>query len=420
MYNEDVVSASKPGHPFRFVNGLLYNRDSEGNERLVIPFPMIKDILRNAHDDKHHFGRDRMMADLEHVLFRKKRFLVTEYVKKCHQCGEQRQDNQLPVGNLRPIQPPEDPMHTIAIDFVTGLPSVLSAGTPWHLKGHDFFDSFMSVTDKTSKRRMIIPGHTKYTAEDWAAVLARQFLIADWSCPKVIISDRDAKFISNFWQSLWKAFGTRLAMTTAYHPQADGQSESTNHIVELAIRHYCAEHAPLYNWVDIIPSLQWNLNNAHTRTLDASHHEYLFGLKIQAPADRLVKNIPENVAEIRFMREHLRRDAQLTMDIVAAEKKRLYDAKHRQLEFKVGAKVWLKYGKAYKPILRGSKKTSPLRGGPFTVTKKISSLAYKLNFDKSDPNYRVHPVVSIQYQSQFLIHNGRGHLVTYVVGNQMW
>lgn len=400
--NEDVVSASKAGHPFRFVDGLLYNRDNDGIERLVIPSPLVQEFLQDAHDHKHHFGRDRMMADLERVHFRRKRHLVTEYVRKCYQCGEQRKDNQLPIGDLKPIQAPEEPMHTITIDFIVGLPENPVNGTPWDLgNGFSHFNALLTVTDKSSKRRSLIPGNEKYTAEDWANALARQMLMADWSFPKVIISDRDAKFLSAFWTGLWKSFGTRLMMTTAHHPQSDGQSENTNYLVELAIRHWCTEHAPEYNWVDILPALQWHMNNSYSRVIDASPHEFLYGFRLSSPADRLAGPIPKQVDDIRFMREHLRRDAQLSMDIVAAEAKRLYDAKHRQIEFNVGDKVWLKYGKAYKPMLKGSKKTRPLRGGPYTITRKVTSLAYELNFNKVDPNHRVNPVVSIQYLLPF-------------------
>lgn len=394
--NEDIVSASKPGHAFRLVDHLLYNRDNNGRERLVIPRRLIQEILASAHDDKHHFGRDRMAAALDGVHMQKKRHKIETYVKKCHQCGAQRKDNQMPLGSLQPIQAPEEPMHTITMDFVVVLPSVSLKGTLWHLEGYDTFDALMPVTCKTSKRSLLIPGHTTYTAKDWATVLTRQLLLSDWSCPQAIISDRDAKFLSAFWQGLWKAFGIRLQMTTAYHPQADGQSERKNQDVELALRYYVAEH-PDSDWVDVLPALQWNLNSAHSRTLDASPYEFLFGFKIPGPVDRLTSSdLPLQTADIRFMREHLRRDAQLAMDIVASDNKTRYDAQHRQIEFDVGSKVWLKMGKAYKPLFKtlNAKLMAP-REGPYTVTEKISPLAYCLDFGESKG--RVNPVVSIQY-----------------------
>lgn len=385
----DVVSAQKPGHPFRLVDRLLYNRDAAGRERLVVPPSLVTQFLEEAHGP-HHFGRDRMMATLDGLHFRRKRRLVDEYLRTCLRCGELRKDNQKPIGDLQPIQPPEEPMHTIAVDFVVGLPPVSAVDTPWQL-GHDVFDALLTVTDKTSKRTLLIPGNNKYTAENWASVLVRQLLLSDWSCPQTIISDRDAKFTSAFWKGLWKGFGTKLAMTTAYHPQADGQSERKNQSVELALRYYVAEF--MDEWINVVPALQWNLNNAYSRTIDASPHEFLFGFKLTAPVDRLTQTLPQKQTEIRFMRQHLRRDAQLTMDVVASENKRLYDQKHRRLDFDVGQKVWLKTGKAYQPLHRQGKLTPP-RLGPFTIVQKISSLAYKLDFP---PSSKVHPVVSVQY-----------------------
>ncbi|SCO49704.1 uncharacterized protein FFNC_12791 [Fusarium fujikuroi] len=119
-------------------------------------------------------------------------------------------------------------MYTIAIDFITDLPPVLSAGSLWAISGFDLYDQLMTVTCAASKRCLLVPGYSTYTAEDWAIALLRQLLLADWGIPKVIISDRDRKFTSAFWRKLWEVFGCKLAMTTAYYPEADGLSEWRN------------------------------------------------------------------------------------------------------------------------------------------------------------------------------------------------
>ena len=129
-------------------------------------------------------------------------------------------------------------------------------------------------------------------------------------------------------------------MTTAFHPQGDGQSERTNQIIELAIRYHACAY-PDRLWVDLLPSLQWNLNNAHTQPIGMSPHEYLFGFKIESPADRLVGNamILASVLEQRFIREYLRRDVQLAGLKANALAKRRYDATYRWEEFEVGDQV---------------------------------------------------------------------------------
>ncbi len=395
--NEVVVSAQKPGNPFRLDNGLLYNKDNNGKERLVIPAALIQEFLRDVHDDQHHFGKEKMMAKLEDVHFRRKQHLVDQYVAKCHACGANRQENQLPIGEMQPIQAPEEPMHTLTMDFITGLPTVPSTGTPWHYGKLEAFNALLTVTCKTSKRSLLLPGHEKYTAQDWGEVLGRHLLLGDWSCPRVIISDRDAKFTSKFWNALWKTFNTRLMMTTAYHPQSDGQSERKNQTVELAVRYHAFER-PDENWLDLIPSLQWNLNNSFSAPIDTSPHEFLFGFKIPGPVDRITRGIPADVAKIRYMREHLRRDAQLAMDIAAAIAKRQYDAAHRQVEFAEGDKVWLTLGKAYKPKGSQNRKEMPRRQGPYLIKRKVTKLAYELDLP-NDVN--IHPVISIQYLTAY-------------------
>lgn len=135
------------------------------------------------------------------------------------------------------------------MDFITALPKVASSGPSWHHTGFDCLNALLTVTCKSSKRTLLVPGHDEYTAVDWAEVLSRHLILADWPCPKVIISDRDAKSTSSFWNALWKAFGTRLMMTTAWHPQSDGQSEQKNKMAELGIRHYSYENSMSHGWM---------------------------------------------------------------------------------------------------------------------------------------------------------------------------
>ncbi len=69
----------------------------------------------------------------------------------------------------------------------------------------------------------------------------RQLLLSDWGIPTAIISDRDRKFTLDFWQGMWEALGTKLLMTAAYHPQADGLAERKNQTVEIALRFFVFE-----------------------------------------------------------------------------------------------------------------------------------------------------------------------------------
>ncbi|RWA03570.1 hypothetical protein EKO27_g11536 [Xylaria grammica] len=400
--NEDVDFFSKPGYPFEVRKGLVYNT-YQGERRLCVPHGMIKDVLAIAHDDKHHFGVKRMLQDLDPYQIYRKTYLVKKYVKHCHGCDLNRTDRQRPVGNMHPIRPKDPlPMRTIAIDFILSLPKVKSIGTPWQLSGSkDYFSEYnqlMTVSCHTSKRTLLIPGHEKYTAEEWGMALTKQLLLSDWGIPKGIISDRDRKFTSEVWKGIWKALGTRLLMSTAYHPQTDGLSERKNQTVEIALRYYNFTN-PESCWLDVIPSLQWNLNAAYSEAIHSSPHEQLFGFKLpgalEALTDTQLESIDiEQFKDIRFFREHLRRDANLAMDFAAVQAKRYYDGKHRSIEFEVGDKVYLKLHSGYHLPGKPSRKYSQQMSGPFEVKRRVGTLAYELDLP---PDYIIHPVISVAH-----------------------
>ena len=107
---------------------------------------------------------------------------------------------------------------------------------------------------------------------------------------------------------MWKAFGTKLQIITAYHPQTDSQSERKNQMVEMAIRYYAFEN-PDSDWADVIPILQWNLNSAFFKPIEASLYEYLFGFKMQKPLNRFTGKAPEALQNIRYIKKYFCRDA---------------------------------------------------------------------------------------------------------------
>ena len=149
--------------------------------------------------------------------------------KEKYTIADARARRHRPYGNMEIIHSPPVPFHTIAIDFVLALP---------HAKARQEFDYILSVTDKFSKMVTIIPGKSTFGAKDQAQLLLRSLLIGNQGTPKAIILDRDRKFLSEFWQTLFKELGVNLLYSSVYHPQTDGMSERTNQTVEVALRFY--------------------------------------------------------------------------------------------------------------------------------------------------------------------------------------
>lgn len=393
---EDGGVLSRVGYPFVIVDDLLYNVGADGSRTLCVPYAMVKTVLEMVHDEKHHFGRERMLYDLRGLSIHGKTRAVKKYLQHCHSCNSCSNNNTLPHGDYQPIRPSDTlPMRTIGMDFIVGLPAVPAAGTAWQIQNHSHYNALLTVTDKATKRSLLIPGDDKYTAEEWGHTLMRHLLLSDWGVPHAIISDRDAKFTSSFWKGMWKALGTKLLMTAAYHPQGDGMAERKNQTVELAIRYHLFNH-PGSDWVTILPHLQWSLNTAYSEPIGSSPHELLFGVKLPGPLDAVTNTADATAAEIPVLRDYLRRDAALAMDFAAAEAKRRYDAQHKAVEFQVGDQVFLKLHSGYHLPGRPTKKLSQQRSGPWIIKRKIGRLAYELDFL---PSMGIHPVVSVAHLS---------------------
>ena len=98
-------------------------------------------------------------------------------------------------------------------------------------------DAIVVFTDRLTKRGHFQAMHTSATAPEVAKIFFNT-IFKDHGLPKTIISDRDAKFTSHFWKSLFGQTGTKLAMSTAFHPQTDGQTEWLNRTLEEMLRIY--------------------------------------------------------------------------------------------------------------------------------------------------------------------------------------
>ena len=155
-----------------------------------------------------------MHCDLENV-----------YVPGCVECQRNKSTTTKPTGPLHPLPVPDEQGDSVAIDFVGPLPED---------KGHNMIVTF---TDCLGADVQILPCRTSLTADKLAIIFFNH-----WYCenglPLEIISDRDKLFVSRFWKSLHELTGTKIKMSTAYHPQTDGASERTNKTVNQLLQYH--------------------------------------------------------------------------------------------------------------------------------------------------------------------------------------
>ncbi|MBW0463440.1 hypothetical protein O181_003155 [Austropuccinia psidii MF-1] len=153
---------------------------------------------------------------------------LSEYINTCERLQKANRKHGKKYGLLQHIEEPKHPCETINIDWVTGL-------VPG---GKETFDARLIIVDRFSKSMRCLP----YQKEDKAMDNTPLFwnnIISTCGVPKIIISDRDPKFTSEFWTNLYEMLGTKLAFFTAYHPQTDGLSERMILKIEDILRRFC-------------------------------------------------------------------------------------------------------------------------------------------------------------------------------------
>ncbi|GJW34521.1 reverse transcriptase domain-containing protein [Tanacetum coccineum] len=184
-------------------------------------------IMDEAHTSRYsvHPGADKMYYDLRDLYWwpGMKRD-IAEYVSRCLTCSKIKAEHQKPLGFLQQPEIPEWKWEKITMDFVTKLPKSSS--------GHD---TIWVVVDRLTKSAHFLPIREDYKTEKLAKIYTNE-IVARHGVPVSIISDRDGRFTSHLWQAFQKALGTRLDMSTAYHPQTDGQSERTIQTLEDMLR----------------------------------------------------------------------------------------------------------------------------------------------------------------------------------------
>ncbi|GJX69694.1 putative reverse transcriptase domain-containing protein [Tanacetum coccineum] len=298
---------------------------------------------------------------------------IADYVSKCLTCLKVMAEHQRPSGLFQQPKIPVWKWEGIAMDFVMKLPRTSSR-----------HETIWVIMDRLTKSAHFLPMREDYKMDGLARLYLNE-IVARHGVPISIISDRDCHFTSRFWQSMQEALGTHLDMSTAYHPQTDGQSERTIQTLEdmlracvLDFRGSCYVHLSL---------VECSYNNSYHSSVRCALFEALYGRKCRSPIMwaevgegqliglELVQETTEKISQIKD-RLKVARDCQ----------KSYADKRRKPLEFSVGDYVLLKVS-PWKGVIRFGKKgkITPRFVGPFEIIEKVVPLDEirvddKLNF----------------------------------------
>ncbi|MBW0509591.1 hypothetical protein O181_049306 [Austropuccinia psidii MF-1] len=216
-----------------------------------------------------------------------KRGKFCEYINTCEGFQKANRKHWKKYGLLQHIEEPKHPWETIKIDWVTGI-------VPG---GRENFNACLIIVYRFSKGFRCLSFHKEDTEID-TAILFWNNIISTCRVPKIIISDRDPKFTSEFWTSLYDILGTNLAFSTAYHPQIDGLAERMIQNMEDIIRIFCAygmeykdHEGYTHDWVTLLPAVKLAYNTSQHSTTGKSPSLVEKGWNPLLPVNHLKQNL---------------------------------------------------------------------------------------------------------------------------------
>lgn len=381
----DALDNDLPKHPQISLaecsqdSGLLFYRN-----RLYIPDldELKASLLQEVHDNLSagHPGRSKTYELLQRNFYWPGMLkYVEQWVKNCETCRRITPSREGHQGVLKPLSVPGKAWRHLSMDFITHLP-----------ESHGF-DAVLVVVCRLTKFRRIIPCKGTCNAED----LARLFRDNIWrlyGLPDSIVSDRGTQFISAFWKHLSQILNTRAQLSTAWHPESDGQTERMNAILEQYLRAYVSYLQD--DWFDWLASAEFAGNSQVSETTRVSPFFALYGFEPRFGFEPIRPDTRPATRDATLFAEQMKKIHDFCRaEILAAQARWEEHASKRRKparRYRPGEKVWLNAKNIQ--TLRPQKKLDWKNLGPFVVKQMIGSHACELELPAT---VRIHPVFNV-------------------------
>jgi len=304
---------------------------------------------------------------------------VGRYVDRCDVCQRYKNQNKAPAGKLMPNMIPEKPWSHISADFITKLP--LAQG----------YNTILVVCDCFSKMVHFIATTEKTSAEG----LAKLFQDHIWKLhglPESIISDRGVQFAAGMMKELNNLLGIQTKLSTAYHPQTDGQMERINQKLEQYLRVFIDHRQE--QWPDWLGTAEFAYNNKIHTTTKILPFKANYGQDPRMGFEGRRKRKYEVVGKFVERIKKIQEEAKAALGKVQEEMKKFVNRRQREEEeYRVGNLVLLST-KDLKWQIKGrrSEKLTEHFVGPYKVKEIVSSNTIELELPKF---IRIYPVVNI-------------------------
>jgi hypothetical protein len=370
--------SSRPGFEYRQGVLLYEGRLVLSRQSVLIP-KMMEEFHTTPQGGHSGFYRTyrRFAANVYWVGMKR---TVQEYVKACDVCQRQKYLASSPGGLLQPLPIPDRIWEDLSMDFITGLPKS---------KG---YEAILVVVDRLSKYAHFVPLKHPYTARVIAEVFVKE-IVRLHGIPLSIVSDRDPIFMSSFWKELFKLQGTKLKVSTAYHPETDGQTEVVNRCLETYLRCFIADQPK--TWSNWLAWAEYWFNTSFNASTERTPYEVVYGrapptitrwVQGETRVEAVQKELVDRDEALKQLREQLMR-AQDRM-------KQMADKKRCDKSFAIGEWVFVKL-RAHRQksvVSRISAKLAARYYGPYPIVARVGAVAYQLRLPAGS---KVHPVFHV-------------------------
>jgi len=384
QYLEDPPAGSS-GPSLVFKKG--WKTDDEGllrfQQRIWIPHcaALRQEIIKRNHDDvtAGHYGNTRTCEILKRKYWWQNMTSdVSEYIKTCDVCQRTKVRRHKPYGEMQALPAPTKAWRDFSMDFVTDLP-------PSKTWGGKVVNSVLVIVDRFTKRVLYLPTTKNVDAPGLADLIYREVVLYS-GVPDSFVTDRGSVFTSGYWSTLVYQLKCKRRLSTAFHPQTDGQTERQNQELETHLRIYANWEQD--DWAQLLDVAAFAYNSKYNSTIRMSPIEAAMGEQPNFPdgirdsdggegkttgvsargVPAAVARVERMVADRGRMRQHIEHAQSLQT--------KYFNRDHLPMTYEIGEKVLLsgKHIASRRPF----KKLENKFLGPFDVVERIGKQAYRL------------------------------------------
>ena len=340
--------------------------------------------VKEAHNNAlaGHPGKGKTLENLQRLYYWPRiQDTVRQFVKDCPVCARIKPSRER-HGLLQALPPPSRPWTHLTMDFVTDLPE--STGLFQGAK------NIWVITDRLSKERHLVPCHSM--SADHLVRMFIHYVVRAHGLPSSIVSDRGTQFTSDLWRNLCKSLGIKAKLSTAYHPESDGETERANQVMEQYLRAFVNYLQD--DWAEWLPLAEFAANNLVNESTGLSPFFVNKGFNprtsLQAPTDSAVLGQPNDISQaMQDIHNRCREELTWAQALYTASANESQNRRPAP-NYQIGDRVWL----STKNIRtrRPCKKLEDKCIGPYRITRVAHNRSYELDLPRT---LRIWPVFHV-------------------------